>query len=54
MTEVLPFVTKYDPLKPDFIEECVNDGQLRTQDPTMENMTTKEREFVRKKEEKYY
>ncbi len=49
MTKVLPFVTKNDPLKPNFIEECVNDGSLRTQDPTHENMTNKEKEFVAKK-----
>jgi len=29
MLQIRPYVTKNDPLKPDFLQECVNDGTVR-------------------------
>ena len=54
MTEILPFVSKNDPEKPNFIKECGKEGIIRTMDPNAEDMTSKEHEKVMNMQERYY
>lgn len=56
MYEVIPFVTKFDPDKPDFKQECVDDVTLRPEcaGPNPDQMTDEESKLVFDKQDKYY
>ena len=48
MLQIRPYVTKNDPLKPDFLQECVNDGTVRYTcvGPDAEKLTDEEHDAV--------
>ena len=56
MREVIPFCIEHDPLKPDFIQECINDQVVRPYvlGPEAEKMTDEESAHVIKKQDLYY
>ena len=57
MHQVIPFVTKNDPLKPDFKQECVDDRLIRKEcmkGAGSERMTEEETEAIFTKQERYY
>ena len=56
MKEVIPFCIDHDPLKPDFVQECINE-QLIPAHVRMENpqpMTDEESKAVMNKQDEYY
>ena len=56
MNEVIPYCIKNDPLKPDFVQECINDGSVRSyvKGPDSENMNDEESRAVMDKQDQYY
>ena len=56
MQQVIPYVSKHDPLKPDFVQECVNDMTIRPECGGLnpEKPNDKQNEAIFAKQEKYY
>ena len=57
MKQVIPFCIDNDPLKPDFVQECINEGLISPYVKDKENgqaMTDEESETVMKKQDEYY
>ena len=51
MKEVIPFCIDNDPLKPDFVQECINEGLISpyVKEENGQAMTDEESEIVMKK-----